>query len=245
MTTYNELIAYFETMPVLVPGVKGVTVGNDEAIMSLENSQINYPHLWVETPGIRFTGTDENPGIRFSFGLVIIDQENQKTPAEGNNKLSSMLSLLTQVYNQLLADSDADLFDLILSDNEGDPIRQWSGDNAYGWRLDVQIEIQRVECGPPIGEWIPDPITGSTHTFTLQAGKLLLAIYIKSDTDQNPQVGTTPGGDEIGAAGYTVPAGEYTLFSGLNLYAENDTDIHLSGLSGTNTLKVWTINDPA
>ena len=240
MTTFSELVAYFETYPSLIPGIKGVTVGNDEAIMDLQNTRIAYPHLWVETPDIRFVGTDEDPRIRFSMGLVMIENENQRTNKQANAKLSATLNLLTQVYAQLLADSDEDLFDLILTDNEGDPVRAWSGDNAYGWRLDVQIEIQRSECGPPIDVWSPSPITDSTHTYTLPAGRLLVAIYLKSTADQAPQVGTTPGGDNIGAAGATISAGSQIIFAGLNLYAENDLTIHFSGLAGTNTLKIWT-----
>lgn len=146
MTTYSELISYFENFSAIIQGLNGVTVGNDEAIMDLQNTQIRYPHLWVETPDVRFVGTDENPAYRFNFGLVIIDNDNLRTNQAGNTKLSAMLDLAAKVYEKILKDSDDDCFDLILNDNEGDPIRQWSGDNAYGWRIQISLEIPRCEC---------------------------------------------------------------------------------------------------
>jgi hypothetical protein len=163
MTTYNEVVTYFESMSTLIPGIKSVTVGADEEVMNTQNTRIRYPHLWVETPAMRFVGTDENPGIRMDLGINLIVNDPRKTNAAGNQALSSSLSLMTLFYSQLLADSDNDLFDLILSPNAGEPIRRWSADNAYGWRLEVSIEIPRIECGPPLDVWAPAPITGSTY----------------------------------------------------------------------------------
>lgn len=240
MTTYNELVTYFETMPALIPGIKGVTVGADEEIFTLQNTRIKYPHLWVETPAIRFTGTDENPAIRFDLALNLIANEGRNTNPAANSKLNETLNLLTLLYAQLLADSDNDLFDLLLQPNAGDPIRKWSADNAYGWRLEVVIEIQRLECGPPVDVWEPAPITGDTYEYTIPAGHLLLAVYVKSDAAQTVKVGTSAGADDIGGETY-APADTSIIFSGLNLYSATDTVLYFSGLEGTNTVKVWSI----
>ena len=239
MTTYSELVDYFEAMPSMIPGIKSVTVGADEEVMASQNTRIKYPHLWVETPMIRFTGTDENPAIRFSLGLNLIAAEGYKTNPEANKRLSETLNLMTSLYAQLLADSDADLFDLILSPADGDPIRRWSADNTYGWRLELAIEIQRLECGPPIDVWTPPAITGDTYAYTIPAGHLLLAIYMKSTDAQTVSIGTTAGGDQVG--GPVAAAANTALnFAGLNVYAETDKTIYFSGLAGTNVVKVWT-----
>ncbi len=239
MTTYNELVDYFEAMPSMIPGIKSVTVGADEEVLATQNSRIKYPHLWVETPMIRFTGTDENPATRFSLGLNLIAAEGYKTNPEANKRLSETLNLMTSLYAQLLADSDADLFDLILAPADGDPIRRWSADNAYGWRLELAIEIQRLECGPPIDVWTPPAITGDTYEYTIPAGHLLLAVYMKSNEAQTVSIGTSAGGDQVGGP---AAAGANTAlnFAGLNLYAETDMTIYFSGLAGTNVVKVWT-----
>lgn len=240
MTTYNELVAYFESIPTLIPGIKGVTVGADEDLISMQNTRIQYPHLWVETPGLRFVGTDENPSTRFDLALVLIRNDASKTNPAANARLSEMLNLMTMLWAQLLADADADLFDLNLGPATGEPIRRWSADNAYGWRLEIAITIQRLECGPPIDVWTPDPITGDTHEYVLPAGHLLVAVYLKSDEAQEVSIGTTNGGDQIGGPS-AGPGGTPIIFSALNHYAENDTTLFITGLAGTNVLKVWTI----
>lgn len=242
MTTYNELVAYFQSMPSLVPGIRSVTVGADEEVMNQQLTRIQYPHLWVETPGARFLGTDVDPRLRLEIGLNLIQAEGTQTNSAANLALSATLNLLELVYAQMLADSDNDLFDLILTSNAADPIRRWSADNAYGWRLEVSIEIQRLECGPPISVWTPDPVTGDTYQYIVPAGHLLVAVYLKSDEAQIALVGTTAGGDQVGgpAAG---SAGEPIIFSGLNLFAETDTTLYFSGLAGTNVVKIWTIKN--
>lgn len=239
MTTYNEIVAYLESIPALIPGIKSVTVGADEEVMSLQNSRIKYPHLWVETPAISFVGTDHNPGIRFDLGINILAGEGLKTNKAGNTRLSETLNLLSLLYTQMLADSDNDLFDLILKSDAGDPIRRWSADNVYGWRLEISIEIPRIQCGPPIDVWAPDPITGDTYEYTVPAGRLLVAIYLRSDQAQTAMVGTSPGAEDIGS---TIPAlaDSPIIWAGLNLYAANDITLYFTGLAGTNVLKVWT-----
>ncbi len=240
MTTYNEIVAYWQSMPTLIPGIRSVTVGADEDVLAMQNTRIAYPHLWVETPQVRFVGADDNPRIRLDFALNLIQGENLKTNPAANATLSGTLNLLTALYAQVLADADNDLFGLILSPNQVDPIRRWSADNAYGWRLELSIEIERVECGPPIEVWQPTPITGDTYMAILPAGYLLVAIYLLSDAAQTPQVGSTPGGDDIGPA-RSADAGQAVIFAGLSVYAEVDTMLYFSGLAGTNTLKIWMI----
>lgn len=146
--TYADLVDYFQTdMLAAVTDLKGVTVGADEEILNLQNSRIRYPHLWVETPDVGFRGTDHNPAKRFRFSLVVLTNEPAKTNAAANAALSAMLTLAEQVWAQLLADADAGDFDLVLDEAGGQPVRAWSGDNGYGWRLEpVSIDLPRCEC---------------------------------------------------------------------------------------------------
>lgn len=146
--TYADLVNYFETsIPAKVPDIKGVTVGSDEALMATQNSRSKYPHLWVETPDVSFRGSDDNPSKRFRFAMAVITNEPKKTPAEANRQLSDMLAIAERLWARLVHDADEGLFDLALEDSQGQPIRQWSGDNCYGWRLTpVQIDLERCEC---------------------------------------------------------------------------------------------------
>lgn len=245
LATYNDLVAYFENMPALISGIKSVTVGADEAVLDGQTSNIRYPHLWVETPAIAFVGTDDNPAVRYSFALVILLNEGQKQNRVANQKLSAALNLMTSLYNRLLTDADNGMFDLVLSDAPGEAVRAWSGDNAYGWRLDpVKLDLPRDTCGDPIDEYESPAITGATFEYIIPAGRLLLAIYVRSTVAQTAVIGTTLGGDELTSDLPTEPL-EYGILAGLTVYAENDTTIYFSNLSGTNTIRIWTVGGGA
>ena len=146
LNSYKELVEYWETMPSTVVALRGATVGDDEEIESLQNTRAAYPHLWVETPDIDFTGTDDNPASRFNFNVAVIANDPMMTNRTANDLLSTLHGILAQVWARVLADSDNDYFDLVLQDGKSDPIRKWSGDNVFGWRMTISLEIPRCEC---------------------------------------------------------------------------------------------------
>lgn len=245
-TTYEQLAAYFAALPTVVTDLKGATVGNDDAIEDLQNTRILYPHLWVETPPVRFVQSDWNPSTRFTFQLAVITNEPLRRPEEGNKKLSQTLAILESVWARILLDSDNDEFDLVLEEGEGDAIVQWSADNVFGWRLRVVVELPRNECSVapyvPIDTGLAEEEThhtgGSTFTYQVPAGKLLKAIYLKSDAAMMPYVGTSAGGDQLIQA-TPLNAGQYALLGENFLYAESITPIYFSGLAGNSVIKIY------
>jgi hypothetical protein len=147
MTTYSDLIEYFEGFVNVIPDLQVVRVGDDEAIIEFQNSQIKYPVLWVETPSVRFTDPGGVPAKRFRFALVTLWNEPKKTTQEANQKLSVALELMEVVYNKILNDAEnSDCFVLVLNDSDAEPVRRWSADNCFGWRMELDIEIERCEC---------------------------------------------------------------------------------------------------
>lgn len=78
----------------------------------------------------------------------------------------------------------------------------------------------------------------STYSYTIPAGKLLTAIYLKSTAAQTPSIGLGPGTNEIMDA-VPLASGQYGLAGNNSLYAATPTTIYFSGLTGTNTLKIW------
>jgi len=245
-STYDQLVAYWKAIPTVVSDLKGATVGNDEAIEDLQNTRINYPHLWVETPDIRFVGTDVNPATRFQFNIAVIINEGYRKADEANKKLSQALTILQSVWARLLQDGDEGLFDLILQDGEGDAIIAWSPDNDFGWRLQVVLEIPRMECSVvpyvPIDTGLAEEETthtaATTFTYNVPAGKMLKAIYVKSDADMTFRVGTSAGGDQLIQSASTQ-ANQYALLGENFLYAESITPIYFSGLAGNSVIKIY------
>ena len=146
LETYDEHVTYWKTMTTLIPEIKGVTVGSDEDLLSLQNTQIRYPHLWVETPEVTFGGVGNIPVKQFAFGYTVMQNDARKTNVAANAALSATLAITEKIVAQLLHDSDEGDFTLVLKEEQFDPVRQWSGDNCYGWRGYVVIELPRCEC---------------------------------------------------------------------------------------------------
>lgn len=144
--TYLELCTYFEGLPTTVTDLKGVTVGADEAMLNQQGTQIIYPHLRVDTPEFRLLDDDDTPRTRYTFTFFVLTNEPQKTNHEANKALSAMATLSQKILRRLYVDADAGKFDLVLGDKEGDAVRQWSGDNLYGWFFRVVIDLYTDEC---------------------------------------------------------------------------------------------------
>jgi hypothetical protein len=148
MTTLSQLTDYWLDVPTNIPGIKMVTVGRDE--QALDNQTMpgvaNYPHLRVDTPSVVLDNEDENPIADFTYQLFLFAAVSSDNPADENAMLSDMLVLLQQLYAQLWADADANLFDLLTGPKEGDAIRAWSGDQCYGWTLKIKIRLHTATC---------------------------------------------------------------------------------------------------
>lgn len=80
--------------------------------------------------------------------------------------------------------------------------------------------------------------SASTYTYLVPAGKLVTAIWVKSDASQEVQVGTTSGGWEIGGPA-AADAGDPIIFGSNLLRPETSTPIYFSGLAGNNTIEIW------
>lgn len=147
MTTYIELVNYFLTIPGLISGVKQVTVGADEEELNLQSNAIKYPHLRIDTPEIEYLNDDENPVTRYKFKLALLANVAVQTYPSENKALSDMEALLRQVYNKIVYDAEnTDDFDLVLGKRGSSPIRRWSGDNAFGWQMDITIDLYTATC---------------------------------------------------------------------------------------------------
>lgn len=144
--TYLELVQYFEQLPTSIPAIKGVLVGSDEDVIEMQNSAILYPYMRVDTPEILFGNDDESPYTRYSFRVYVFTGEPLKTNAAENQALSDMAAICQRIIKQLYTDADAGKFDLITGDKNGDVVRRWSADNAFGWWFTATIDLYTDEC---------------------------------------------------------------------------------------------------
>jgi hypothetical protein len=132
------------------------------------------------------------------------------------------------------------------------------GGNVQGYDFSGRVQLTRPApfseatfpvIGPP---YIPPPdgghggssmvtqtVTSPTYTFTVPAGSLLLCIEVMSDDSaQTPSIGFFPGSSEIGGP-IDLIAGQTWICAGLQVPSSSSSNIHFSGLAGTNTIKLW------
>lgn len=144
--TYIELVNYFKGLPATVTDIKTVTVGSDEEMLDQQNSRIVYPHLRVDTPKVNYPNDDETMVTRYTFKLFVLTNEPKKTNEEENKALSEMEKIVRKLIKRLWVDADAGLFDVVTGDKEADAVRAWSGDNVFGWWVQVVIDLWTDEC---------------------------------------------------------------------------------------------------
>lgn len=106
-----------------------------------------------------------------------------------------------------------------------------------------------AEVVPPTTDPVtPDPGTGATmielgvstatYTYTIPAGKWLVGWEVKGSSAQEVSLGLSPLGYELGGP---VPllANQPWAGSGNNMATFISTPIYFSGMTGTNTIRVW------
>lgn len=147
MTTYIELVDYFLNMPTRVAGINQVTMGADEEELSMQSNSIQYPHLRVDTPVLDFLTQKDNPRTRYTFQAAVMTNVPAQTDYIAENKaLSDTEILLRNLIREMHFDADNELFDLIDSGKKATPMRRYSGDNLFGWIMEISIELYTSTC---------------------------------------------------------------------------------------------------
>ena len=148
LTSYNDFTTYWNGMPTAVPAIKTVTVGADDELLDMQSGpHINYPHLRVETPSITYVDQDEIEKTRYRFRIFILQNVTDSALIEQQNAaLSATEAILRSVYRRLWVDADANKFDLLAGDPNGDNIQHWSGDDCYGWYMEITLEFYVGTC---------------------------------------------------------------------------------------------------
>lgn len=135
------------------------------------------------------------------------------------------------------------------------------GGNSQGYDVSGGVQLSRPApftkavfpvIGPP---YVPPPdagdpagssavtleTSGSTYSYIIPAGRLLVCIELQSDAAQTPSIGFSSGSEEIGGP-IELSAGQPWICAGLQVTSLTSTNIHFSGLAGTNTIKLWLLD---
>lgn len=144
MSSLNEIEEYLDNFPTLVPGLASVVHGDEDEILNRQNSRIQYPCLWVETPAVEFL--NDPPAKRFTFHVAVLFNVTKDDPRLERQRRSEALTLAERVYARLEAGQEEGRFEFYSTVSEGEPILRFSGDRDTGWRFNVQLTVGRDDC---------------------------------------------------------------------------------------------------
>lgn len=145
LMTLEELELWIEEFSTEIPDIKEVIFGGEEEILNRQNSRIQYPCMWVETPSPRFVF--DPPGITFEFMCVFL----MNVPKEGDKALyrsarSTSISIAEKAFARFEAGEELGLYQLERQASEGEEIFPWSGDRDTGYRFQVRLTTGRDDC---------------------------------------------------------------------------------------------------
>jgi hypothetical protein len=139
--TLAELETYLDTFSEEIPGLAQVIHGDEMEILNRQNSRIQYPCMWVESPEVRLV----EDGRRFSFSLTFLAHVPKVDTRLERSKRSITLELAERAMRKLEDDEESGLFQLE-GNMEGTPILKYSGDNDTGYRFSVALTTGREDC---------------------------------------------------------------------------------------------------
>lgn len=142
--TLIELETYLATFSTAIPAIKAVEFGDEEEILNRQNSRIQYPCLWVETPTVTLIG--EPPGRLFVFALTVLCNVPKDDNRLARERRSEAIDIAEKAWRKLEDDEEAGLFQLDATRTEGDPIQKWSGDRDTGYRFEIRLTTGREDC---------------------------------------------------------------------------------------------------
>lgn len=143
--TLEALEEWIEDFPTHIPQIKQVIFGDEAEILNRQNSQIQYPCMWVETPNVRFTF--DPPGTKYAFFCTfLMNVPNEGDKVQYRAARSTSLSIAEKGFARFDDGEEAGLFQLERADAEGDEIFPWSGDRDTGYRFQVRLTVGRDDC---------------------------------------------------------------------------------------------------
>jgi hypothetical protein len=143
--TLTELEEWIEDFPTHIPEIKEVIFGDEQEILNRQNSRIQYPCMWVETPSPRLVYNP--PGMQYSFFctfLMNVPNEGDKTQYRAAR--NTCILNAQRAFARFERGEEAALFELQREAAEGEEIWPYSGDRDTGFRFQIRLTVGRDDC---------------------------------------------------------------------------------------------------
>ena len=145
LTTTAELKAYLRQLATDHVALQEFIYGTSERILARQNSVIRYPCLWMTIPDkVKLPDGRQ----QYSFSLWVLDQCEQDDEQE-EAAMDAMETVANDLYERLKEDARYGEFDFGKSQTVFQPKPRFSGDNDWGWVMDLDITLGEGGCYDP------------------------------------------------------------------------------------------------
>lgn len=145
MNNFSEYVAYFRHLAEEHVGIKEFVVGNSDKILNLQRSELDYPALWLEYPNLVPVGDEDSPQLKFRGAIVILNNTEVDNWHQQDFILNETSEILIDLMNRIEKDCEEEVFEKAKF-GEIEPISSLTADNDYGWRVSIDITINRSNC---------------------------------------------------------------------------------------------------
>lgn len=135
--TLSEIEQELQDIASKMGSIKSCVFGDEEEILNRQNTQMQYPCIWIETPSVRLNVGDG--ADRFHFNITFLQNAPNGDSKAARSARSRMLEIAREFWQALLQQSDESTFMVDSEQSEAEPIVRWSGDGDTGWRMPVSI----------------------------------------------------------------------------------------------------------
>ena len=145
--TYAELTEYFRRIAEDHPDINYFIVGDDDKILSLDRSKIDYPVLWLEKPDVNWSMVND---LRRSYNVSFVVLENAAIDDwEKEDKIyNNLLNITGNILQWMQEDKQENIIDVDLVNVNSNPVNTYGHDNDNGWRTTIRIKGKEGQCAP-------------------------------------------------------------------------------------------------
>lgn len=141
VTSFSSLIAYFQNLASSHVDINDFVHGPSRRILEKNRSSLNYPVLWLETPGVDFwdNGANWMDGTRSSAFLILKHADPNDFDAQ-DTVYAETEEMALQVLAKMIKDHKAKTFRFDLNSCSMRAVSTLHVNTEFGWRVEFDLE---------------------------------------------------------------------------------------------------------
>ena len=151
---YAQLTKYFEDIGDALVGIRQHYHGDADEILNIQNTTLNYPILWTETPDFTIIGDADSKQLQYKGHITVLDQTNARDKSTIQKMLKSTQEIAIKLLFQLEQDAARNNHRYSMTRTNLVAIDPSMVDSAVGWRLDYVITTY-PDLSPYCEEYTP------------------------------------------------------------------------------------------